>query len=155
MELSKALSLSKEIIDALRPYCKQISIAGSVRRWRPRPNDLDIVIIPDELLLLEQAIQSLGPYLKHGPKISSITYKGHQVDFYFATEETWATLFLIRTGSKEHNIELAKIAKAKGWHLKADGEGLFNEKVERIAGDDEESIFRALGVPYLPPEKRG
>jgi len=42
-----------------------------------------------------------------------------------------------------------------GWHLAASGEGLFNEKGERVAGDTEESIYEALGLAYQRPEERG
>ncbi|MBA7669483.1 hypothetical protein ES703_77614 [subsurface metagenome] len=69
------------------------------------------------------------------------------------SEETWATLLLIRTGSKESNIRLATLAQKKGWRLKANGEGLFNEG-QRIAGDTEESIYEALELPYQRPEER-
>ena len=77
------------------------------------------------------------------------------VDIYLATPATWATLLLIRTGSAESNIRLSGLAKSKGWHLKASGEGLFDEDDNRIAGDTEESIFSALGIPYLEPNERG
>jgi len=46
------------------------------------------------------------------------------------------------------------LAKRKGWHLKASGDGLFNEKGERIAGETEESIYEALGTPYQTPDER-
>ena len=82
-------------------------------------------------------------------------YKGVSVDFYIASPDTWYTLLLIRTGSTEHNIRLTSLAKRRGWHLHASGKGLTNESGERIAGDSEESFFEALGIPYLPPERRG
>ena len=64
-------------------------------------------------------------------------------------------MLLIRTGSKENNIKLASIAKRQRWHLKANGDGLFNERGERVAGDTEESIYQALAIPYQEPEERG
>jgi DNA polymerase (family 10) len=89
---------------------------------------------------------------------------GLMLDIYIATPETWATLLLIRTGSKEHNIRLCSLAKQKGMYLKADGQGLFKANNpnpikedpgwERIAGDTELSIFEALGLPYKRPEER-
>jgi len=38
--------------------------------------------------------------------------------------------------------------------LKASGDGLFNEEGERIAGDTEQSIYEALGIPYQEPQER-
>src|SRR6266446_3745254 len=46
------------------------------------------------------------------------------VDIYMATEESWATLLLIRTGSAEHNIWMCARARACGGKLHADGSGL-------------------------------
>lgn len=80
--------------------------------------------------------------------------KDIDLDVYFATEEIWATLLLIRTGSKKSNIRLATAAKRKDWRLAASGDGLFNEDNERIAGDTEQSIFEALGIHYLEPWER-
>jgi hypothetical protein len=41
-----------------------------------------------------------------------------------------------------------------GWHLAASGDGLFNGKGERIAGDSEISIYNALGLAWQRPEER-
>jgi len=78
---------------------------------------------------------------------------GSMLDVYIATPEIWATLLLIRTGSKEHNIYLCTRARQKGMKLHADGSGLFRA-LERVAGDTEESIFKTLGLDYVIPERR-
>ena len=102
-----------------------------------------------------------GAPIVHGPKIERLIYKGHQLDFYFATKENWATLLLIKTGSKENNIRLCKWAKDHSMILHADGRGLFALEAQgceghevRIAGDTELSIYQALGLPYQRPEER-
>lgn len=77
-----------------------------------------------------------------------------QVDIYFADEKTWATLLFIRTGSAENNIRLASLAKKKGWHLAASGDGLFDQTSKRIAGDTEQSIYDALNVKWQEPWER-
>ncbi len=158
MELEKAKVIADTVVKALEPYCKRITIVGSIRRRRPWVNDIDIVLIPSDPWNLEHEVNNLArpfsPKLS-GDKLKRFNYTGGvQVDLYFANEETWATLLLIRTGSKENNIRLASRAKKRGWYLKASGEGLLNERGERIAGDSEESIFEALGLPYQPPEMR-
>jgi DNA polymerase (family 10) len=78
----------------------------------------------------------------------------YPVDIYFADENTWATLLLIRTGSAANNIRLCSKAKNMGWHLHADGAGLFNQFGKRMAGDTEASIYEALGLPYQTPAER-
>lgn len=154
MQLERAQAIAEEVIKRLEPYCSRIEVAGSVRRQKPVVNDIDIVLIPSDPWNLEPAIEALGPVVLGGGKLKRVIYNGVQLDFYFATPETWATLLLIRTGSKENNIRLATLAKKRGWHLAASGDGLFNETAKRIAGDSEESIYEALGIPYQEPWER-
>lgn len=158
MELERAKTIAKEVVKRLSPYCQKIETAGSIRRQRPFPRDIDIVLIPSDAWNLEAEVLAMArpfqPKLS-GEKLKRFTFNGVQVDLYFASEKTWATLLLIRTGSTENNIRLCSIAKKKGWHLAANGSGLFNETGERIAGDSEVSIYNALGLPYQRPEERG
>jgi DNA polymerase (family 10) len=76
------------------------------------------------------------------------------VDVYFAKRETWATLLLIRTGSKEHNIKLAQRAKELGMKLRASGDGIEGVSGDSIIVNAEEEIFAILGLPYVLPERR-
>jgi len=154
MQLEKAKAIGSEVIKQLSPYCQKIEVAGSVRRRKPMVKDIDFVLIPSDLWNLTHEISGLGPSKLSGGKLKRIIYNGIQLDFYFATPDTWATLLLIRTGSKESNIRLATLAKKKGWHLAASGDGLFNKKGERLAGDSEESIYHALGLAYKEPWER-
>lgn len=157
MELGKAQAIAEEVIKRLSPYCSRIEVAGSIRRQKPFPRDIDIVLIPSDLWNLEGEVLGLSrpfqPKLS-GDKLKRFNYNGVQVDLYFASEDTWATLLLIRTGSTENNVRLCSLAKKRGWHLAANGRGLFVSNGERIAGDSEESIYAALGVPYKAPWER-
>jgi len=155
VELELARKIASEVIKRLSPYCQRIEVAGSIRRRKPRVNDIDLVLIPNDLWNLHHEIMRLGQMRMSGSKIMRVMVGSTQVDIYVADEETWATLLLIRTGSAESNIRLAALAKRKGWHLAANGDGLFNEEGQRIAGDSEESIYQALGLPYQAPEARG
>lgn len=154
MELERAKAIANEVITRLAPYCESIEVVGSVRRRKPLVGDIDIVLIPTDLWGLTQEVKHLGPSMMSGDKLKRVNYQGVQIDLYFATAETWATLLLIRTGSKENNIRLATLAKKRGWHLAASGDGLFNESGQRVAGDSEESIYKALGLPYQEPWER-
>jgi len=153
MELERAQRIAREVIKRLSPYCarERIEVVGSTRRKKPSVND----IIPSDLWNLHHEIMGMGQVRMSGNKIMRVMVGSVQVDLYFASPETWATLLLIRTGSAENNIRLCSLAKKKGWHLAASGDGLFNEKGERIAGDSEESIYEALGLLYREPEERG
>lgn len=154
MELERAMQLANEIVKRLSPYCKKITVAGSIRRRKPTVNDIDIVLVPSDLWNLTHEILGLGPVRMSGMKIQRVNYNGTQIDIYLASPETWSTLLLIRTGSVENNIRLCTLAKKKGWHLAASGDGLFDQNGQRIAGDSEESIYQVLGLPYQEPWER-
>lgn len=155
MELERAKAIADEVVKRLSPYCERIEVAGSVRRQKPVVKDIDLVLITRDRRSLDMELMRMGKYKIAGMKVARIEMESITLDIYFATPETFATLLLIRTGSAENNIRLATRAKRKGWRLAASGEGLFNEKGERIAGDSEESIYAALGLPYRHPEERG
>ena len=161
VELKQAREIADSVVERFRPLCSKIGVVGSIRRRRPFPADIDLVLIPEDRyafdrILMDMAVEETGsPKLKKaGPKYARIDFRGIPIDIYYATPETWATLVLIRTGSKRHNITLADHAKKKGWRLHASGDGLFDENDQRIAGDTEKSIFEALGLPYKAPELR-
>lgn len=150
--MNLAQKVAGELVAELAPFCEKVEVAGSIRRRKSWVNDIDLVLIPKNQGLLAQKLHDLG--CLGGPKAQRARYKGVPVDIYIATPETWATLLLIRTGSTRHNVELASKAKARGWHLKANGEGLHDHQGSRIAGDTEQSIFQALGLPYKEPWER-
>lgn len=156
--LERADKIAEEVVKRLEPYCKKIAVAGSIRRRCPWVNDIDIVLVPSDPWNLKNEILYLCRPLSpeaDGPKSMRIRIGAVQVDIYFADETTWATLLLIRTGSKESNIRLCSLAKRQGCHLAASGDGLFEIKTgKRVAGDSEESIYQALGLSFQKPEDR-
>ena len=158
VRLGEAKVIAERLKQLLMPCCERLQIVGSIRRSKPSVNDIDIVLIekPDQALMLTNLISNLGTLKINGPKIKRVLLPDHNItlDIYIATPFTWATLLLIRTGSKENNISLCSTARRKGWHLKANGDGLFDEHGNRVAGDTEESIYEALGLPYQTPEER-
>lgn len=156
MFLERAEKIANKVVEQLSPYCSRIQVAGSIRRKCSNPKDIDIVLIPiaAELWNLHQVLMKMGQMKMSGMKILRVQNGDVQIDIYVASEETWATLLLIRTGSADNNIRLASLAKKKGWRLAASGDGLFNEAGERIAGDTEASIYEALGLRYQRPEER-
>jgi DNA polymerase/3'-5' exonuclease PolX len=77
---------------------------------------------------------------------------GVQLDIFCATDSTWATLKLCRTGSKEHNIWLAHRAIDHGGHWNPyKGLTLADGLVHAIC---EEDIYTALKLPFIAPEQR-
>jgi len=158
MRLETAQPIAERVKELLTPHCERVKIVGSIRREKPIVHDIDMVLIPMPyaVIMLGGLLTTLGELRANGDKIKRVHLLAENidVDIYVATPATWATLVLIRTGSKENNIKLCTIAKRKGWQLKANGDGLFNEHGDRIAGDTEQSIYQALGIPYQEPQER-
>jgi DNA polymerase (family 10) len=166
---SVAGAVARKLIEALRPASDRIAIVGSLRRKKHTVHDVDIVILPrdsgetgsegraeiEHVLASLVARGSLTP-LRGGDKVKSFiaTKTNVPIDLYIAAPHTWATLILIRTGSKNHNVKLAQRARDLGLKLKASGEGIEGPDGQMIRVRDERAIFAALKVPYIPPERR-
>jgi DNA polymerase (family X) len=144
------------------PRVKRVLTVGSIRRRCLEVHDIDLVIeiqpIDQVLSLWALDLQSLlgaeWTKILGGPKLVYGQWCGIKTDIYYADADTWWTLVLIRTGSEDHNKKLASRAKKRDWKLHADGGGLTDKDGQRIAGDSEESFFEALGLKWVPPEKR-
>lgn len=155
-----ATDIAGRIITALAPACHRIEIAGSLRRRRPEVGDLDLVLIPRSRVALEILIRDLygrKPEKSGEHYLMLQSFDGMQVDLYLATPETWPTLWLIRTGSKAHNIRLAQRAKILGWTLKANGDGItgpVDATGAQVKIYAEADIFHLLGLPYREPWER-
>jgi len=164
MPLDVAEKYAEKIVAALTPYAHRIEIAGSIRRRRPKVNDIDLVILPRDRMALEQRALVNSQHFEWGGAIFRIMTKiGVLVDIYYAHQgvadmftprpSNWGTVLLCRTGSEQHNIALCEAAKARGlhWHPQ---QGLMDERGAIVASETEEAIFAALGMPFINPEAR-
>ncbi|GAI64132.1 unnamed protein product [marine sediment metagenome] len=154
MKLGEAKKIADGLVERFKLFCKKIEVAGSIRRRCHWVNDIDIVMVPWDATGIQNLVLRLGRRRLMGSKLIRFDYDGIQVDLYLTNEKSWATLLLIRTGSKKNNIRLCSLARRRGWHLAAGGRGLFNERGERIAGDSERSIYEALELEYQEPWER-
>lgn len=173
MKLEEAEVIAARVVEALTPHAERIEIAGSIRRKRPDVNDIDIVMLPKQEFGIGNAITSKCQFLAretkldlNGPKIKRFWVGGPgawgdfaepiSIDLYLALEaKTFPTLFLVRTGSMEHNVKLTTIAMWQDKKLEASGRGLSERASGKlIAWESEEAIFEALKLAYLPPEQR-
>lgn len=158
MKHADALTIAQDLVEQLTPFCARIEIAGSLRRRKAEVGDIDLVLITQEpFKFLAELMRVYGRKPeKIGPKIVTLSnYRGIQVDCYLTDERTWPTLLLIRTGSKEHNIALAKYARVRGLQLKANGDGLLNLTTGKLLSvQTEADIFAALKLGYREPWER-
>lgn len=155
------LSVADQYAMPLVEYLKQdkniqnIEIAGSYRRRQETIGDIDILVTCDkshEIMDKFVAYEDVQKVLSKGETYSSVILKsGIQVDIRVVQQKSYGAALLYFTGSKSHNIELRKLAKAKAW--KINEYGVF-EGENFIAGNTEEGIYKKLDLPYIEPELR-
>jgi DNA polymerase (family 10) len=135
---------------------QRIELAGSLRRGKETVGDLDILGIstrPEEAARAFCTLPEVEEILAQGPKKSSVKLSGGlQADLRIVPEESFGAAWQYFTGSKAHNIRLRERAVARGWKLNE--YGLFDENDQMLAGRTEEEIYKALGLPFIPPELR-
>jgi DNA polymerase (family 10) len=137
------------------PGVKQVTVAGSYRRMRETVADLDIVVAgaPNNAAMENfLAYDEIAETMAAGPTRASVILKsGLQVDLRVVAEESYGAALHYFTGSKAHNIAVRQIAQKRG--LKINEYGVYRGKT-RIAGESEDSVYRAVGLAYIPPELR-
>lgn len=130
-------------------------VAGSYRRCRETVGDLDILVVAksdSDVMQRFVAYDEVGEVLAQGTTRASVMLKsGLQVDLRVVEAAAYGAALCYFTGSKAHNIALRKIAQDKG--LKLNEYGVFKGD-QRIAGDSEAAVYRALDLPWIAPELR-
>lgn len=157
MRLYGAEKEARPMLERVRAVAgvRQAVIAGSLRRRKETVGDVDILVAADDLAAVSEAFISAGMVqvvLAHGPTRSSIkTHGGLQIDLRAVAPESWGAALHYFTGSKDHNIAIR--ARALRMGLKVNEYGVFRGD-DRIAGETEEDVFAAVGLPWIPPELR-
>jgi DNA polymerase (family 10) len=145
------VNLAKIIVRTLKPYCKRIQIAGSIRRKESNPHDADIVLIPKDREKLEKIMAKKGKFVQGGEHESTWRVNGIKIEFYYTISEEWGAALLAYSSKPGSGIGLRMVAKKKGFKL--NNHGLFKGK-RKIAGKTEREIYKTLRRPYKEPEER-
>jgi DNA polymerase (family 10) len=134
---------------------RNVQVAGSYRRCRETVGDLDILVIArDGRNLIEHfsAYDEVENVVSSGSTRATVILRnGLQVDLRVLAEASYGAALHYFTGSRSHNIAIRRIARQKG--LKINEYGVFRGD-KRIAGKNEEEVFEAIGLPWIPPELR-
>ena len=154
MERGKSvLSLAKRIVSSLKPYCKKIQIAGSIRRGEKNPGDIDIILIPKNKKKIGEILGKKGRKILGGEQKVFFKIEEIEVELYYTIPEEWGAALLAYSSRRGSGIGLRIIARMKGFKLNQ--HGLFSRKTgKRIAGKTEEEIYKALGRKWKKPEER-
>ena len=134
---------------------KNAIAAGSIRRMKETIGDIDYLVtandpkqVIDFFVKMPEVEEILGMgQAKAFVKLAS----GIDADLLVVPEESWGAALQYFTGSKEHSVQLRKIAISKG--LRLNEWGVFKGD-RRIAGATEEEVYNTLGLQWIPPEMR-
>ena len=133
----------------------QVTVAGSFRRMRETVGDLDILVTAaadSPVMQRFTGYDEVAEVLSAGTTRASVVLKsGLQVDLRVVAQEAYGAALCYFTGSKAHNIAIRRIAQSRG--LKVNEYGVFRG-AERIAGEDEASVYKSVGLPWIAPELR-
>jgi DNA polymerase (family 10) len=141
-------------------------IAGSLRRRKEIIGDIDIVLSArdaDRKRLMQAFVShpDVTAVVAQGETKSSVTLaSGINCDLRIVNDAEFPFALNYFTGSKEHNVELRTRAKKFGLSLNEYGFSRLGEEEKRgkakkvVRCDDEEGIYEALELDYVPPELR-
>ncbi len=155
--LSEILPTVKEVMAKLQNLkeVKKISIAGSLRRMKETIGDADLLVVsnkPHQVMDFFVSLPDIEKVWGKGSTKASIRMKqGFDIDLRIVPEKSYGAALQYFTGSKEHNVKTRIIAIGKG--LKLNEYGLYKGS-KMIASETEEDIYKAIGMPYMPPEIR-
>lgn len=155
--LAEAKPLTDEILADLRKLksVKHAEAAGSFRRRRETVGDLDMLVTcddsagPMDLLASHPLVEKV---LARGETKQRVRLKsGIEMDLRVVPDESYGAALVYFTGSKAHNIVLRRLAQDRD--LKINEYGVFHGK-KSIAGRTEEEVYKAVDLPWIPPELR-
>ena len=137
------------------PGVQQVVLAGSYRRFKETVGDIDILVTAsgaEKVMERFTAYDEVRKVQAKGDTRSTIILKsGLQVDLRVVDPECYGAALQYFTGSKEHNIEIRRLAQER--KLKISEYGVFRGE-KRVAGETEESVYRSVDLPWIPPELR-
>jgi DNA polymerase (family 10) len=149
------------------PAVCNVEGAGSWRRGRETVGDLDLVVAADDAA-------AVMDHLHHWPETSAVLLRGDtkssirgprgvQIDLRVVPRDSFGAALQYFTGSKEHNVRLRGRARDLGLSLNEYGLHRMRtaanaeptvDRSRSLAGRTEADVYRALGLPLIPPEIR-
>ncbi|WP_071395974.1 DNA polymerase/3'-5' exonuclease PolX [Bacillus tuaregi] len=160
LPLAFMLPLAEKIEAALAQmeYVVQFSRAGSLRRIKETIKDLDFIIATEKPLLVKEQLLQLSEIKEiiaaGDTKVSIVLENGYDVsiDFRLVRPEEFATTLHHFTGSKEHNVRMRQLAKARG--EKISEYGVQTEQGDVLTFSSEADFYAHFDLPLIPPEMR-
>lgn len=138
------------------PAVQRADAAGSLRRWRATIGDLDLVAASDQPEAVVEALTQhpdVRRVLGQGENKNSVELNtGLKMQLWIQPPERYGALLQFATGSKDHNVRLRELAQRQ--KLSLSERGLTDEQGKLQLFSNEEKLYAALGLPWIPPELR-
>ena len=167
-----------------RDAVESVEVCGSIRRWRPTIGDVDLLVASEEREPIVEAFtdwETADATIEAGTGKASVRADGTRVDLRVVDPDEFGAALQYFTGSRAHNVAVRNRAIDRG--LKLNEYGLFDvsdldeegdggpdgddgpvdgdaeepdstRAGERVAGEDEAEVYRALDMEPVPPELR-
>lgn len=155
--LAEADAYVQPLVAFLRdiPGVKAVEVAGSYRRRRETIGDVDVLVAAGRRVPVAERFVSY-PLVKDvtargDTKCSVVLRSAIQVDLRVVPEASFGAALHYFTGSKPHNIVIRTMGLKR--RLKINEYGVFRG-ARRVGGRAEEDVFKAVGLPWIPPELR-
>ena len=176
MKLKRAVNIANKFKQRIEPYCVKVIIAGSIRRNKPNVKDIEILAEPHIEVIARKPFppivtMNIIPYFnklhknprfrfeKDGNKFKKIwllTRNGKDliaIDLWLVIPpDQWGTKLLIRTGPESFSKWLVTVRKPQGYKFK--NNQLFDPNDDLIPTPTEDSVFKALDLPFIPIQDR-
>ncbi len=155
--LAEAEAYVRPLVERLRTAAavEEVEVAGSFRRRRETVGDVDILVASSRPLAIASAFISdpdVRQVLARGETRCSVVLRsGLQADLRVVPRSSYGSALHYFTGSKPHNIAVRLLGVRR--HLKINEYGVFRG-TRQIGGRTEQDVFKAVGLPWIPPELR-
>ncbi len=156
-QLVRAAEYAEPLVEYLKatPGVKDVIVAGSYRRCKETVGDIDVLAtarrgspVSERFLTYGQVREIVS---RGSTRASAVLACGLQVDLRVVTHTSLGAALQYFTGSKAHNIAIRRLGQQRG--LKINEYGVFKGE-RRLAGQSELSVYKSVGLAYVPPELR-
>ncbi|GAA0456534.1 DNA polymerase/3'-5' exonuclease PolX [Alkalibacillus silvisoli] len=138
---------------------ERYAISGSYRRLREDVKDLDFIIAtknPEQVANQLVQLANVKEVVSKGTTKVTVVITGEwdvSVDFRLVEPDAFVTTLHHFTGSKDHNVEMRRLAKQQGYKISEYGVE-DSETGQLHTFESEQQFFEFLGLDYIPPELR-
>jgi DNA polymerase/3'-5' exonuclease PolX len=172
MPLAKAQAIAERFINYIKPFCKEVCVAGSVRREVEYCGDVEVCCIPlDEFAMGRCFPEGYAGMVVNGTRLKRFKYANNvQIELYITTQADYGRILAIRTGSSAFSHHLAMQWNRRGWCGTEDGMRRKDECDHKSTWKikpqykscptlppifaTEEQFFAFIGVDYIHPTAR-